>query len=93
MMTNERLMNVMFCVLEVLRNELSDAFYDSVDRDDYIFSLLDMEEAEVECIYRGAGVTWLPYTGSTFANGESPKDWHIQYRDAIQKGVRHEEMS
>ena len=92
-MTNERLMNVLFYTLEVLRDELSDAFYDSVDRDDYIFSLLDLEEAEVEFIYRAAGANWLPYTGSAFANGESPKDWHLQYIDAIQKGVRHEEMS
>ena len=89
-MTNERLMNVLFCALEVLRKELSDAFYDSVDRDDYIFSLLDLEEAEVEMIYEGCPA---PYLGSTFANGESPKDWHLQYRDAMQKGVRHEEMS
>lgn len=89
-MTNERLMNVLFCTLEVLRRELANEFYDIIDRDDYIFSLLDLEEWEVALIYDG--VT-CPYTGSTFANGESPKDWHLQYRDAMQKGVRHEEMS
>ena len=81
-------MNVLFCALEVLRSELSDEFYDSVDCDDYIFSLLDLEAAEVELIYDG--VT-CPYTGSTFVNGESPKDWHLQYRKAIQRGVRAKE--
>ena len=81
-MTNERLMNILFCALEVLRKELSDAFYDSVDRDDYIFSLLDLEEAEVEMIYEGCPA---PYLGSTFANGTSPKDWHEQYKSQYRK--------
>lgn len=75
-------MNVLFCALEVLRSELSGEFYDSVDCDDYIFSLLDLEESEVEMIYEGCPV---PYIGSTFANGTSPKDWHTQYKSQYGK--------
>lgn len=78
-MTEQRMRNALFCVLELLRRELSDNFYDWMERDDYIFSCLDLEEGEVMEVYDGRGL--MINLSSTFEDFTSPKDWDKKYEE------------
>lgn len=51
----------LFLVLNRYRNELYEQFQDWKDVDDFVFSRLDLTEAEVHDIYRGRGYV---FTGS-----------------------------
>lgn len=76
-MSPERCRDVLFCMIELMRKELCDKFYTMKECDDYIFSLLDLEDSEIAEIYAGRGIIY--YVSSAFADGTSPKNLHTFY--------------
>ena len=78
-MSVERAKQLLFCVLQLIRQYREKQGFDPNDTDDLLFSELDMEISEVEEIYE-------PYkdsvnTSSCFKNNESPKDFDRKYFD------------
>lgn len=82
-MTNERLKQISFCLIQLLRKEIRDNWEgtDQKDVDDYIFSELDLEVNELAEIVQGYDST--VYTGSCFCPNESPKNYDKRYFEGI----------
>ena len=76
-MTIERARQLLFCTIQLLRQERRYAFSDWKDVDDDLFSNLDIEIGELEEIYDPYGV--MVYGDSCFENGQSPKDYDVRY--------------
>lgn len=76
-MTIERAKQLLFCTIQLLRQERMHAFSDWKDADDELFSDLDIEIGELEDIYDPYGI--MVYGGSCFENGQSPKDYDVRY--------------
>lgn len=69
----ERYKQIAFQALQLLRSTVRTKYYDWKDADDWLFAEMDLEAGEVEEIY--SGYFDMVYTGSCFADGESPKNY------------------
>ena len=76
-MTIERAKQLLFCTIQLLRQERLHEFSDWKDADDALFSDLDIEIGELEEIYNPYHV--MVYGGSCFEDEHSPKDYDMRY--------------
>lgn len=76
-MTKERLLQIAFQAIQMLRKTERKPGKDWKDIDDYIFSELDIEKGELLEIFEP--YSSMVYVGSCFPDGESPKDYDAKY--------------